>query len=243
VPRPSLPRRSIAGRSRRRSAGFTLVEVLVALSVLAVMAGMAWQGVDMIVRSRTVANDRVERLLRLQSVLTQWEVDLRELADTQNVPAFGFDGASLRLTRRHDAGVQMVVWSLREQTLLRWAGPVAVTGEALQEAWMHSQQLLPAEAGQLTMLPGVQGWQVYVYSKRSSSWSNAQSTGDLKADSAAPAAEKASAPVGSASGVAVAVSPGSRLALPDGVRLALQFGPGSGGIDGALVRDLQLVHP
>ena len=32
--------------------GFTLVEVLVALLVMAVMAGMAWQGVDGIVRSR-----------------------------------------------------------------------------------------------------------------------------------------------------------------------------------------------
>jgi general secretion pathway protein J len=220
---------------------------MVALVILATMAGMAWQGVDMIVRSRAAASERVERLLRLQSVLAQWEVDLRETADTQNVPGFGFDGATLRLTRRRDAGVQVVAWTLREQTLTRWAGPVAVSGEALQEAWMHSHQLLPAEAGQLTMLPGVESWQVYVYSKRSGSWSNAQSTGDLKVDdpatAAANAAAGASAAAGAASGAAVGVATSNRAALPDGVRLSLQFGPGSGGINGALVRDLQLVHP
>ena len=33
--------------------GFTLVEVLVALLIMAVMATMAWQGVDGIVRARS----------------------------------------------------------------------------------------------------------------------------------------------------------------------------------------------
>lgn len=246
---PCFLARATGAPTRRaaRSGGFTLVEVMVALVVLATMAGMAWQGVDMIVRSRAVANERVERLLRLQSVLAQWEVDLREIADTQNVPGFGFDGATLRLTRRRDAGVQMVAWTLRDRTLVRWAGPVAVSSDALQEAWMHSHQLLPSEANQLTMLPGVDAWQIYVYSKRSGSWSNAQSTGDLKAEEAATAAAAAAAaaaasgPAGAASAAAGAVS--TRAALPDGVRLSLQFGPGSGGIGGTLVRDLQLVHP
>jgi general secretion pathway protein J len=243
-----LPR-PLRAPTRAPSSGFTLVEVMVALVILATMAGMAWQGVDMIVRSRAAASERVERLLRLQSVLAQWEVDLREIADTQNVPGFGFDGATLRLTRRRDAGVQVVVWSLREQTLMRWAGPVVVSGEALQEAWMHSQQLLPAEAHQLTMLPGVASWQVYVYSKRSGSWSNALSTGDMKSDDAATAAAAAAAAAaastatGAAAPATASATTSSRAALPDGVRLSLQFGPGSGGINGGLVRDLQLVHP
>ncbi|MEY2689527.1 MAG: hypothetical protein RL375_3726 [Pseudomonadota bacterium] len=231
-----------AVRPRRSpSRGFTLVEVMVALVILATMAGMAWQGVDMIVRSRAAASERVERLLRLQSVLAQWEVDLREIADTQNAPGFGFDGATLRLTRRRDNGVQVVVWSLRDQTLMRWTGPVAVTGEALQDAWMHSHQLLPAEANQLTMLPGVASWQLYVYSRRSGSWSNALSTGDMKTDDAATAPPVAAS--GAASAVTSGTATGNRTVLPDGVRLSLQFGPGSGGINGSLVRDLQLVHP
>jgi general secretion pathway protein J len=223
--------------------GFTLVEVLVSLFVLATMAAMAWQGVAMVVRSRAAATERVDQLLGLQSVLAQWETDLREIVDSGNVPAFTYDGASLRLTRRRDAGVQLVVWSVRDNQLLRWTSPVLVSGDTLQDAWIHSQQLLPSTAGQLLMQPGVSAWQVYVYSRRSSAWSNALSTGDLK-----DAGSGAAAPVGSgASAVVPAVPTGSRIALPDGVRLSLQLDAAAsgaaGGLGGTLVRDLQLIHP
>jgi general secretion pathway protein J len=223
--------------TRRRPRGFTLVEVLVSLFVLATLAAMAWQGVAVVVRSRAAATERVDALLRLQSMLAQWETDLREVVDTQNVPAFGFDGAALRLTRRHDAGVQMVVWHLRGNRLMRWASPVLVSGEALQDAWLHSHQLLPGDAGQLLMQADVSAWQLYVYSRRSSSWSNAQSSGDEKGvdSAAAPASGAAPAP---------GATTGSRVALPDGVRLSLQIAPGtSGGVSGKLVRDLQMIHP
>jgi general secretion pathway protein J len=217
----------------RSPRGFTLVEVLVSLFVLATLASMAWQGVAMVVRSRAAATERVDGLLRLQSVLAQWEADLRELVDTQTVPAFGFDGAALRLTRRRETGVQMIVWQLREGRLMRWASPVLVSGEALRDAWMLSQQLQPDTPGQLLMQAQVDAWQLYVYSRRSNAWSNAQSTGDVKAADATSSTSAASAP-----------ATGSRLALPDGVRLSLQIAPGApGGVSGTLVRDLQIVHP
>jgi general secretion pathway protein J len=49
----NAPRRPAAER------GFTLVEVLVALVVMAVLASMAWQGIDGIARSRTIADERL----------------------------------------------------------------------------------------------------------------------------------------------------------------------------------------
>jgi prepilin-type N-terminal cleavage/methylation domain-containing protein len=42
----------------RTAPGFTLVEVLVALAVMAVIAGMAWQGIDAMVRSRDAVSAR-----------------------------------------------------------------------------------------------------------------------------------------------------------------------------------------
>jgi general secretion pathway protein J len=39
-------------KTERSGRGFTLIEVLVAMSVMAIMAVMAWQGVDGIVRAR-----------------------------------------------------------------------------------------------------------------------------------------------------------------------------------------------
>jgi general secretion pathway protein J len=245
---PGRAARNHPGRAGTRTAsrGFTLVEVLVSLFVLATLAAMAWQGVAMVVRSRAAATERVDQLLRLQSVLAQWETDLREIVDSGNVPAFTYDGASLRLTRRRDAGVQLVVWSVRDSQLLRWTSPVLVSGDALQDAWIHSHQLLPSEAGQLLMLPGVTAWQLYVYSRRSSAWSNALSTGDLKDTGTAAAAPAPAAASGAAPAAPVAAT-GSRVALPDGVRLSLQLDAvangATGGLGGTLVRDLQLIHP
>jgi len=60
----------------RNAAGFTLIEVLVAMTVMAVMAMMAWQGVDGIVRARDANQSRLEQTLRLNSVIGQWEQDV-----------------------------------------------------------------------------------------------------------------------------------------------------------------------
>jgi general secretion pathway protein J len=198
-------------RLRRAAAGFTLVEVLVALLILAVVAGMSWQGIDAIVRSRDIATQKVEQQLRLQSVIGQWEADLQEVQDSTAVPsALAFDGANLRITRRSAEGLQVGVWSLRGGAWTRWAGPVVTRSAALQEQWLQSQQLLGNEAGQLRALTGVSGWQVYFW--RGNAWTNAQSSADTT---------------------------GGRQALPGGVRLVLAFAEGSG-LAGNLTRDLRL---
>jgi general secretion pathway protein J len=212
--------------ARRSARGFTLVEVLVAMMIMAILAIMAWRGVDGIVRTREASQSRLERTLRLNTVIAQWEQDLASLQDSNVVPALTFDGASLRLTRRAEGGVQLVVWSLRPgadaaqpgANLLRWAGP-AVTGSAdLQDSWLSSQQFQGVEPGQLRTLVGVSQWQLYCF--RGNAWSNCQSSGDL-----APPAPGASAPL--------------RQALPSGMRLVLSFAEGSGE-NGSLTRDVAL---
>ena len=91
-----------------RQSGFTLVEVLVALVVMATLALMAWQGVDGIVRTRDASQSRLEATLRLGTVIAQWEQDLASIQETDVVPALTFDGSTLRLTRRTDDGIQLV---------------------------------------------------------------------------------------------------------------------------------------
>ena len=63
----------------RSPRGFTLVEVRVALLIMGVIAAMAWQGVDGMVRSRDISAARLEQQLRLQSVIAQWEADLEQV--------------------------------------------------------------------------------------------------------------------------------------------------------------------
>ncbi len=220
--------------SSSSAAGFTLVEVLVALMIMAIMAVMAWQGVDGIVRARDSNQERLERSLRMNSVISQWEQDLAALQATSVVPsALSFDGASMRLVRRTTGGLQLVVWSLLPDsgagmnTWLRWAGPAVTTSGGLQDSWLRSQQFQGSEPGQLRTLSGVAQWQVYFFINNA--WANAQSTGDV----VAPTPATPGTPATPATPAVQAT------ALPSGVRLVLSFAPDSGQ-SGSLIRDTLL---
>ena len=73
-----------------RSRGFTLIEVLVSLLILAVMSAAAWKGMDAITRARDIADGKLKQTLRLQSVMTQWEDDLAAVVALDPEP-FGAD--------------------------------------------------------------------------------------------------------------------------------------------------------
>jgi general secretion pathway protein J len=206
-----------------RAAGFTLVEVLVALVIMAIMSLIAWQGVDGIVRARESNQVRLEQTLRLETVIAQWEQDLAALQESTAVPALTCDGQSVRITRRAEGGMQVVAWALRPDAThsmwQRWASQPVTTTSGLQENWMRTQQFQGNEPGQLRALGGLEQWQVYFF--RNNAWSNCQSTGDV-----APG-----------TGVAGAAPP--TLALPQGVRIVLSFAPGSG-LNGSLMRDVRI---
>ena len=168
----------------RAHAGFTLVEVLVALLIMAVMAGMGWQGVASMGRARVFGAAATERTLRVAALVDQWEQDLQSVYNSPAVPGLQFDGASMRIARRTEGGVQIVVWSLRSGQWQRWASPPTTRRAALSQAWLSSQQLQGREPEQLRLLDGVTDWQVYFY--RGQGWSNAQSSGDLVTEAPAP---------------------------------------------------------
>lgn len=214
-----------------RLRGFTLVEVLVALALMAAMATMAWRGIDGMLRSRDISQGSLVRTERLQSVIAQWELDLQALQDSGVLNPIAFDGIQLLLTRRQPEGMQLISWNLREGRLYRWASPVLTTQAALAEAYARSQQDISGPE-QLLALDGVSRWQMFFY--RGNSWSNAQSSDDLSNDQGAPPP-----PSTAPSGASGTPPPGVRRQLPSGVRMLLEFAPGSGH-EGTLTRQVLL---
>jgi len=204
--RSSIP--GCAGRAR----GFTLVELLVALFAMALLSAMAWQGLESVLKAREASRGAVEQAGRLATVLTQWEQDLQAVVDTGLAPPLQFDGQTVRLTRRSEAGIVIAAWAVRDGRWQRWMSPAYTRAEALQQGWLAAQQLLGTEPGQVRLADGAEGWQVYFF--YDGNWANAQSTGKVVAPGGAPAAP--------------------RQLLPDAVRIVVALA------GGALTRDVAL---
>lgn len=197
---------------RRPARGFTLVEALVALAIMATLAALAWQGLDGMLRARDGSQEALDRVMRLNTAVVQWEQDLQAVVDVGAVAPLSFNGQTLLLTRRMPDGVRLVAWSVRGGRWQRWAGPVVVRVGELKEAWQNAQGLLGNEPGHVTAVEPADGWQLYKYIGGNKT--NMQSTGNV-VPSAAAAAD------GAASAAATGATASLRETLPDAVEMRL----------------------
>lgn len=192
-----------------------------ALSLLALIAGLGWQGLDAMVRSRDAAQAATQATLRTGTALAQWEADLWAVTPTGVTPALRFDGAQVMVTRESlTGGVQVVVWSQREGAWWRWASPGVTRSADLQQLWERGEQLMGSEPQTVKVLEGLSGVQLYFH--RDNAWTNAQSTGDRNTPAGGPTAAN---PPG-------ALPPAADERLPNAVRLVLSLPSGT------LTRDL-----
>ncbi len=218
---------------RHRRRGFTLVELLVAIAVLALLALVSWRGLDAMVRAQHQTREHADAVATLQTVLDQWGADLDAVQTLEHASAIAWDGQALRLTRRSsradDAGVIVVAWALRDvdgsDQWLRWQSAPVATREQWSAAWQQAASWArtpdAATRRSETVLLPLAGWQLFFY--RDGAWANALSTG---ATGAVPGVLTPT-PAAGASATA---------ALPEGLRLQLDL-PAGGTLSGRITRD------
>lgn len=220
--------------ARRRTAGFTLVELLVALSVLALVALLSWRGIDGMARAQEQTRARNDEIAALQTGLAQWIADLDAVVEQQQpqVAPIDWDGRALRITRRNAQGeadgLRVVAWSQAARVAgsrwLRWESPPLRTRGEWSEAWLQAALWAQNPGAELRArevdVAAADAMQVFFY--RGNAWTNPLSTGEGNAAVAPAAAAQ------------VGIDP--RLAAPDGVRLVLALSPGQS-LAGEIVRD------
>jgi general secretion pathway protein J len=81
----SLPNRG----ARARQQGFTLLEVIVAVALFALVAALAYGGLDSVLSARAQLGEQAERLARLQFAVGQIERDVRAVAQRPVRDGFG----------------------------------------------------------------------------------------------------------------------------------------------------------
>ncbi len=219
--------------------GFTLVELLVALVIMALLALLSWRGLDGMTRVQSQTQANTDGVLALQAGLSQWQTDLDALTVQANVPGVSgldYDGQVLRLTRRYaetgedtknasnDDSIRVVAWSQRDGAVgagvgstsktqwLRWQSAPVKTRAELQAAWLQAKQWAgnPTEADKKGEVVVAAVGKWQLFYYRNDAWSNALTSVDIGA-------------------VAGLNAP----TLPDGIRLVLTLAPGQ-----ALVGDI-----
>lgn len=211
--------------TRTSAVGFTLIEVMVAIAILALIAVISWRGLDSLTRTQTQTQRYGDEVQRLQTGLAQWGADFDAMLSLNDVSPIDWDGRVLRLTRRStvsDAqGLLVVAWTRREidgtGQWLRWQSPPLRTRAELLDAWQRAARWAqtPSEDDQAreVAVGPLAHWQIYYF--RNDSWSN---------------------PLSSVGTGAAANTPAADPNLIWGVRLLLTLPPGQA-ISGTLTRD------
>jgi general secretion pathway protein J len=126
--------------------GLTLIELLVAISILAFIAVIGWSGLDSITRTRESLNHELEQARSLQLTLAQWQIDCANAVDADlldgHTPLL-IENGQFTLARRvqteaQPTVLQIVAWRLNGGVLSRETSQPTRDLTQLNAAWQRA---------------------------------------------------------------------------------------------------------
>ncbi|RQR64741.1 prepilin-type N-terminal cleavage/methylation domain-containing protein [Burkholderia sp. Bp9125] len=164
-------KRAADRRAQRRARGFTLIEMLVAIALLAVIALLSWRGLDATIRGRDGIASNLTQTRLLGRYFSQLQFDLLNLVTADEVfgPPLRIRPNELVLVRHVGVGggpthVQVVRYQLKGRELARSASqPLASLAElegALRQMDSFARVVVSrdARALQLSVWIAPDGW-------------------------------------------------------------------------------------
>ncbi len=168
---------------RSRQSGLTLVELLVAIGVLAFVAVLGWRGLDSITRARESLNADLEQTRGLQLAFAQLQTDCANAVEASMLdgrsPLF-VDATRVTIARRlqpeaQAGSLQLVSWRLRDGVLTREESPLTRDLTQLAQYWQLAQA---GGTPPVRLQRGVQQMQVRVWTDDGRGWRGWQQMGN-----------------------------------------------------------------
>lgn len=167
---------SRSSRYSRRQLGLTLIELLIAITVLAVVAVLGWRGLDSIVRSRVALTAEMERTRGVQLAFAQLERDCANIVSADMVPNHPpLVAQQQRLvlirkvfTENQPVRLQVVAYRVRNGVLSRRESRPTRDLSELDTAWRINDDSLAKE--EVALEAGVSAMTVRVWASNATIW-------------------------------------------------------------------------
>ena len=166
--------------------GFTLVELLVAISILAIVAVLGWRGLDGIVRARSALAEQMETTRGMQLAFAQLQSDCEHIVEPGTInqrPRLltGNDRITMVrevFTENQPARLQVVSYRILDGTLVRRESNLTRDLAQLDALWQAAGSDADTSGG-VTLQGGLTGMQVLVW--QNGGWRQAVTTTNANA--------------------------------------------------------------